>query len=68
MKQCSKKVCDKLLTKLTAVERVVGDGHFGLIASVFRVDDPDIDLLPPRYMLMTKFDKSMKIGLSDLGN
>jgi hypothetical protein len=47
MKQCSKKVRDKLLTKLTAVERVVGDGHFGLIASAFRVDDPDIDLLPP---------------------
>jgi hypothetical protein len=43
-----------LLVKLAAAELVVGDGHFGLIVGVFRVDDPDVDLLPrvPRVQVL----------------
>jgi hypothetical protein len=37
-----------------AVERVVGDGHLGLVAGVVRVDHPDVDLLPqvPRVQVL----------------
>lgn len=35
-----------ILVELAAVQGVVGDGHLGSVAGVFRVDNFDVDLLP----------------------